>query len=120
MASRRSSARLNGWRAPRCAELRPKLPDAATQHPFRVAEHRWEARPSTKPCGVEVLVRDGVSPVVQLIETLQTVSISGVQLLHLGPEVDPKPFEVRAEVAGVGVSGEHHARGMALTIGHNS
>jgi hypothetical protein len=52
---------------------------------------------------VEILVRDRVAPVIELLEVAPAMSIPHLVAYHFGPEVDAKPTEICPEACGLGV-----------------
>jgi hypothetical protein len=61
-------------------------------------------RGATELDRVEVLVDDGVPPMIQFFENLHSGCISRIMDLDLIPESDVEPTEVRADAAGLSIA----------------
>ena len=54
-------------------------------------------------CGVEVLMSNGVPPIVQLPQTILTALISKIQTSYFVPKGESEAIEIRADVSGIWV-----------------
>jgi hypothetical protein len=53
---------------------------------------------------VEVLVSDGVSPIIQHLKYGSPGGVPGIVTVHFGPKIDSEPAEVGAKAAGLCVA----------------
>lgn len=68
--------------------------------------------------GIEVLVRNGVSPVVELFESLLSLLASPIERLHPVPDREAESPKVRTDVAGIGVASVEFAIAHELPSNH--
>jgi len=54
--------------------------------------------------GPGILMSDCVTPFDQLEELLAPIGIASIELIDLIPKLEAEPAEIRAEIAGIGVS----------------
>lgn len=60
--------------------------------------------PVTQHTGIEILMRDGIPPAVQIIQSVESADVAGIDGPDIIPKSDSETIEVRADVARIRVS----------------